>query len=129
MSDAEPKRTTEEVFRDHLELARQGQVALDIERNFAGDCALLTSFGTFYGHAGVRAAADLLDRQLGQAAYTYKTELCHGEVAFLEWSAETDRALVPDGADSFLIRHGRIQVMTIHYTVHPKSTAEHPSHH
>jgi hypothetical protein len=38
-------------------------------------------------------------------------------MAFLEWSATSEQARVEDGADSFLIRHGRILMMTIHYTV------------
>jgi hypothetical protein len=110
-------RSTDEVFQDHLELAQQGNVEGDIARNFAPDCVLLTSYGVFRGHAGVRAAAALLDEQIGRTRYTYRTRLSHGEVAFLEWSAETERAIVDDGADSYWIRDGRIQVMTIHYTV------------
>lgn len=110
-------RTTEEVFLDHLALAQEGDVTTDIERNFDSNCVLLTTYGTFYGHDGVRKASALLERQIGRAEYTYKTKIWHGEMAFLEWAAETDRAAIPDGADSFLIRHGRVQAMTIHYTV------------
>jgi hypothetical protein len=112
-------RTTEEVFLDHLELAQQGDFDTDIERNFASECVLLTSYGTFHGHAGVREAAELLDQQIGRTTYTYRSRTWHGETAFLEWTAKTDRATVPDGADSFLIRDGKIQTMTIHYTVQP----------
>ena len=112
-------RSTEEVFRDHLALARAGDVEADISRNFAPECVLLTSFGTFRGHEGVRAAARLLAAQLGPAAYEYRTIVWSGDVAFLEWTAATERARVPDGADSFLIQAGRIRAMTIHYSVHP----------
>lgn len=112
-------RSTEEVFQDHLALAQAGDVETDLARNFAPDCVLLTSYGTFHGHRGVRDAAQLLAEQLGPASYEYHTTVCSGEVAFLEWTATTERATVPDGADSFLIQEGLIQAMTIHYSVHP----------
>jgi len=114
-------RSTEDVFLDHLARARRGDVEGDIQRNFSPDCVLLTTYGTFRGHEGVRAAARLLERQLGPGArYEYRTRVWDGEVAFLEWTADTERATVPDGADSFVIRDGRISAMTIHYTVQLK---------
>jgi len=66
----------------------------------------------------VRHLARLLAEQLGCAAYTFRTKLVAGEVAFLEWGACCPAAAVEDGADSFIIRDGRIVVQTIHYTVH-----------
>ncbi|MGH9458520.1 MAG: nuclear transport factor 2 family protein [Thermoanaerobaculia bacterium] len=110
-------RTTEEVFLDHLDLAQRGDVETDIERNFAPDCVLLTTYGTFRGHDGIRDAARLLHDQVGESTWSYHTKVWHGEVAFLEWTAETEKARIPDGADSFLIRDGLVRVMTIHYTV------------
>lgn len=122
MSDVTERSTTErstmEVLEDHLTLAQHGDVASDIVRNFAHDCVLLTSYGVFRGHEGVRAAAELLDEQVGRTRYIYRTQLWHRELAFLEWTADTERAWIDDGADSYWIRDGRIQVMTIHYTVH-----------
>ena len=110
-------RTTVEVFDDHLERAELGDIEGDIARNFALDCVLLTSYGRFDGHSGVRQAAALLARQVPEAKYRYKQRTVHGEVAFLEWTASGQGARVRDGADSFLIRADRIRVMTIHYTV------------
>lgn len=117
------QRSTEQVFLDHLARAQKGDVEGDIQHNFAPTCVLLTTYGTFRGHEGVREAAALLERQLGPATYTYKKQVWEGELAFLEWTADTARASVPDGADSFLIRDGRIVAMTIHYTVNEKATA------
>lgn len=113
-------RSTQDVFEDHLGLADAQDVATDIARNFAADCVLLTGYGVFRGHAGVREAAALLQRQLPDARFTYRTRMHEGEIAFLEWEAEATTASVHDGADSFLIRDGRIVAMTIHYTVRPK---------
>ena len=112
-------RSTEEVFNDHLELAGIGDMDTDVSHNFAHDCVLLTSIGVFRGHKGVYEAADLLRQELPNARYEYRTRLVHDEMAFLQWTAVAEGARVDDGADSFLIRDGLIQVMTFHYTVIP----------
>lgn len=113
-------RTTSEVLRDHLELAQRGDLDADIVRNFDPECVLLTTYGTFRGHAGVREAAELLARQMGEGGYRYLKQCWHEELAFLEWSADTPQASIPDGADSYWIRDGRIRAMTIHYSVNAK---------
>lgn len=113
-------RSTVEVFEDHLARAQRGDVEGDIAHNFAPDCVLLTSFGGFEGHDGVRTAARLLEEQVPEAKYLYTQRATHGEIAFLEWTAVGRSAVVGDGADTFLIRDDRIRVMTIHYTVEPE---------
>jgi hypothetical protein len=113
-------RTTAEVFTDHLDRADRGDLRGDIEANFAPDCVLMTSYGRFEGRDGVRAAADLLERQVPGAVYEYTQRSVHEDIAFLEWRAVGRDSVVQDGADSFLIRDGRIRVMTIHYTVEPR---------
>lgn len=115
-----PQRSTAEIFEDHLALAQAGRVEDDLARNFAPDCVLLTTYGVFRGHDGVRDAARLLDQQIGRTRYEYRTRLTHDELAFLEWSASGERARIVDGADSYWIHDGRIRVMTIHYTVHAR---------
>ncbi len=112
-------RTVREVFEDHLRCRRRHAVEEDIARNYAEDVVLLTAQGALRGHDGVRHAASLLLEQLPGATYDYRTRLVEGEVAFLEWAARAEGARVEDGADSFLIRGGRILVQTIHYTVNP----------
>jgi hypothetical protein len=112
-------RDTKAVFDDHLDRADRRDLYGDIETNFAPDCVLLTSYGRFEGHVGVRAAADLLDRQVPEAAYEYTQRSVHEDIAFLEWRATGRGACVRDGADSFLVTDGRIRIMTIHYTVEP----------
>lgn len=113
-------RAARDVFLDHLECAQRGDIAADIERNFSATCTLLTSYGVFRGHDGVRKAAALLDQQIGRTKYEYRTQMTDGEVAFLEWTAESSSARIDDGSDSYLIRNGRIEAMTIHYTVQSK---------
>src|SRR5437016_10554376 len=111
------QRSTRKVFDDHLRHRRKREVEVDLSRNFAEDVVLLTSFGLFRGHEGVRRSAQLLHEQLPCARYQYRTKLVDGEMAFLEWTARCPTARVEDGADSFLIRKGRIVAQTIHYTI------------
>lgn len=110
-------RDTRQVFEEHLAHADHGRIEQDINENFADDCVLLTSYGRFEGRDGVREAARLLAQQLPNPAFHYTQKSVAGEIAFLEWTGEGDGAQVKDGADSFLVRDGRIRIMTIHYTV------------
>jgi hypothetical protein len=110
-------RTTEEVFRDHLALRKAGDVECDIERNYAMDVVLIAAFGTYEGHEGIRRCAKRLTESIGDTTFTYTTCRVHGEIAFLEWHADSSAARVTDGVDTFLIRNGRIRIKTVHYTV------------
>jgi hypothetical protein len=112
-------RTAKEVLDDHLALAAAGEWRTDLERNVADDIVVLTGFGAFEGRDQVRVLAELLDAQLPDARFEYTTVLVRGEVGYLEWTADATGARVRDGADSFVIREGRIVAQTIHYTVEP----------
>lgn len=112
-------RSPQEVFDDHLALAAEGDWSQDLDRNVADDVVVLTGFGVFEGRDQVRVLAELLDAQLPGAKFEYTTKVLRGEVAFLEWTADAEGARVRDGADSFVIRDGRIVAQTLHYTVEP----------
>src|SRR5690349_15862985 len=63
MSGSRP-RSSRHVFEDHLRRRRDGDLEGDIAHNYAKDVVLLTGFGLFRGHAGVRRAAQILHEQL-----------------------------------------------------------------
>lgn len=111
-------RSAREVLDDHLRLAAEGEIETDLERNFSNDVVLLTGYGVFRGIEGVRKKARLLDEQMPGGRWTYHNVMVEGELGFLEWTGEAESgAHIEDGADSYLIRDGRIRAMTIHYTV------------
>lgn len=58
------KRSAEEVFEEHLKLAIERDMEAELSRNNAEDIVLLTNFGVFHGHQGVREAAELLEKEL-----------------------------------------------------------------
>jgi hypothetical protein len=110
-------RSAVEVFNDHLWQGKHGSVEQDLPRNFAEDVVMLTGRGVYHGYDGMRYLAQLLREELPNARFEYITVQLEGEVGFLEWTAQADGAYVEDGADSFVIRDGRIVAQTIHYTV------------
>lgn len=110
-------RSAEEVFNDHLRESQDGSVEDDLARNYADDLVVLTGRGLYRGHDGLRQLAQRLREELPNVQFEYRTRLVAGEMAFLEWTARGEHAVVEDGADSYLIRDGRIVAQTIHYTV------------
>lgn len=117
-------RTAKEVLEDHLNLSKNGTIEEDLKRNYAEDVLLLTSHGTFTGHEGLKRLMENLNKELPVASFAYKNFLVEGEVGFLEWSGDARDTKVEDGADSYVLRNGRIVAQTIHYTVSRKSGAK-----
>lgn len=109
-------RTTTEVIHDHLNSRLAADVEADLS-NYDHDIVMLTGSGIYRGHDGVRACAAELDRLLGSAVFVYRHTLIDGDFGYLEWTAEADDRQVGDGADSFVVRDGRIVMQTVHYTV------------
>ena len=120
MVDDLRRRSTAEVFEDHLRLAGEDQFERDFERNVSPDIVILERHGIFRRREDARELARLLEEELPKAPYVYTNRLVAGRVAFLEWTAEAERARVCDGADSFVIEDGWIVAQTIHYTVEQK---------
>jgi hypothetical protein len=116
MSSAE--RSTRDVFESHLRLRLQQKLEEDLALNYAPDVVQLTATsGIRRGHDGVRSGARELARELPGARFEYVLCEVEGEIAFLVWNAESDRGSVLAGADTFLIRGGKIQVQTIQFRV------------
>ncbi|TXD34271.1 nuclear transport factor 2 family protein [Lujinxingia vulgaris] len=113
-------RSAREVLDDHLDLARSWDFETDLERNFAPDIVLMTTYGIFRGVEGLREKVRLLQKQLPDGQWTYHRIMVERHLGFLEWSGVgKNGARVEDGADSYLIEDGKIRAMTIHYTVIP----------
>jgi hypothetical protein len=117
------KRTTEEVFLDHLELRKLGKLEDDIKRNYDEHVLIVSNVGTFYGHDGVRHSAHLLRLLLPTLKYKFDTLLIQGQVAFEEWEAEASKVEVHHGIDAFVISNGKIKIQTIWYECQPRKKA------
>lgn len=117
--DVRKKRSAQEVLKSHLDLRKQGKTEEDIEQNYDKKCIILSSYGVFRRHSGVKKSARLLSKHIPDAEFTFQNILCDEETALLEWTArsKTTTASIKDGADSFVIRNGLIVAQTIHYSV------------
>jgi len=111
------ERDPEEVFEDHLKLANIGAFEEDLARNYTEDIVLLTNYGDFHGHEGVREAAKLLQNQLPEGKYNYVLKRCHENICFLHWTGNSKKSFIEDGADSFHVDNGKIKIQTIYYSV------------
>ena len=110
-------RSAREVFEDHLALAQARRFEEDIARNFADDCIVMAKGKVQHGHDALRDLARQLAGELPTAKFDYVTKAVDRDVCFLEWTAEDASTAVHDGADSFVVRGGKIIAQTIHYTV------------
>jgi hypothetical protein len=108
-----------DVLDDHLRKRKDGLFEEDLAENYSPDIVMLIAAGVFRGHDGVRELGRRLHDELPDCRFAYTTRLVEGEIGFLEWRAQSAHSHVDDGADSYLIRDGRIVVQTIHYTVKP----------
>lgn len=114
MADA---RSTEEVFEDHLRLRAEGKLEEDLARNYDHQVVLLTSNSKMSGHDALRVSAQRLREQLPGAHFSYHVRQVQGAYALLIWSAKSSRFDAVEGADSFVIKNGKIAFQSIHYTL------------
>jgi len=110
-------RSFREVFEDHLRLSEMGDFETDLRRNFSIDIIVLMENKVYRGHKDVRGLAKRLLRELPNGKYQNSMILLDEEIGMLEWKAQSDKAEVLDGVDSYLFRDGKIIAQTIHYTV------------
>lgn len=109
-------RPTEDVLSDHLRSRQAGDLEGDLARNYDPRVVLLSAEGVHRGHDGVRTLAGVLHSYVPAGRYDYGQILCEGDVGLLQWTAESDEVEVHDGADSYVVRDGRIVAQTIHYS-------------
>lgn len=110
-------RTTQEVFEDHLKCRLKGDAIGDAWRNYDARVLLLSSRGVFEGRKGVLSSAEILDRDLKNGTFEFNTVRIKNDYVFLEWTGTSEGTFINDGADSFVIKNGKIVFQSIHYTV------------
>ena len=103
---------TEKVLLHHLESVESGIDA--ILADYADDAVLLTAKGALHGHSQIRPVFEWLIANVFTPASTFTMvkQLVEGEVAYIVWSAESERYRVPFATDTYLIRNGKIVIQT-----------------
>jgi uncharacterized membrane protein YcaP (DUF421 family) len=112
-------RSTTAVLERHLELRRAGELERDLAENYTADVVLLSAEGVHRGRAGVRHLATILRTYAPEGHYRYDEVLVDGEHGLLQWTADGRHLDIHDGADSYVVRAGRIVAQTIHYSTRP----------
>ncbi len=115
------QRIAQQVLDDHLAVSFNGTVEEDLEPNSAEDVTVVSNWGVEHGLDGMRRMAELLRSQLPDCTLAYRLRIVAGEVAMLEWRADSPAGSVRDGVDSYVVRNGRIQAQTLHSTLTPGS--------
>ncbi|GHO87573.1 nuclear transport factor 2 family protein [Dictyobacter formicarum] len=113
------KRTPEKVFTHHTQAL--GAEDLDATMmDYAAAATFISPSGVLRGKDAIRQFfADLL-QELPKAPWGVKT-MYADNVLFLEWTADSARASVSDGVETFLFENGLITLQTVHNAIVPKA--------
>jgi predicted SnoaL-like aldol condensation-catalyzing enzyme len=112
------KRTPQEVFGHHA----QTLMAEDLDgilADYTDTSYLVSPSGVLRGKNAIRGFFTDLLRSLPQAKWDVKTTYVE-DILFLEWTADSSRASVSDGVDTFIFKDGMIQIQTVRDTIVPK---------
>jgi hypothetical protein len=111
-------RSTEQVLKDHLDRRCSGDVEGDLQANYADDLVVLCKDGVFRGKDAIRTTARILEQNLPDASFRYDMLRIVDEFGLLSWSGTgSDGSRTCHGADSYVVRSGRIVAQTIHFEV------------
>ncbi len=113
------KRTPEEVFTHHAQALGAEDLDATI-MDYADTAVLISPSGVLRGKDAIRGFFADVFRALPQAKWGVKTTYVEN-ILFLEWTADSARASVSDGVDTFIFKDGLIQVQTVRATIVPKA--------
>ncbi|HEU5347267.1 MAG TPA: nuclear transport factor 2 family protein [Ktedonobacterales bacterium] len=113
------RRTPEEVFQHHVQALGAEDVAA-IVTDYTETAHIISPEGVVQGKAAIGDYFTDLIRTVPRAQWSVKTTFVDN-ILFLEWTADSDRARVSDGVDTFIFENGLIQTQTVRFTAVPKS--------
>lgn len=114
-------RTTRQVLEDHLRRRAEGRLREDLDEDYAEDVVLLCEHKPLVGRDAVRESAARLQLQMPGGQFEFISLHVHGEYAFLRWRGESRDVRLENGADTFVVRGGRIVMQSVYYTVCEKA--------
>jgi ketosteroid isomerase-like protein len=109
-------RTPQEIFEHHAGALIAGDID-EIVADYTDDAVFITPSGIRHGKDGVREGFLALLTDLPDAKWDVPTQIFHGDVLFIEWSAVSDAKQVSDGIDTFVFSDDGIRVQTVRYTL------------
>lgn len=114
------RRTPEQIFTHHA----QALGAEDLDGtvlDYAEDACIITPDGVMRGKDAARNFFAGVFHAIPKAQWTLKTTTYVENVLFLEWAADSTKASVSDGVDTFIFKDGLIHIQTVRCTIVPKA--------
>jgi predicted SnoaL-like aldol condensation-catalyzing enzyme len=109
------RRTPEEIFTHHA----QALGAEDLDAtvlDYADNATLITPDSVLHGKEPIRQFFAGVFQALPQAQWGVRTTYVDN-LLFLLWTADSTRASVSDGVDTFIFKDGLIQYQTVYCTI------------
>ncbi len=106
----------EETFIRHAAALRTEQLD-DLVATFHDDATVIANKNVYRGFDGVRQVFVQLLSEVPQAQWEVD-RIWADDVLYIEWKARSAAAYIDDGIDTLIFRDGKIQVQTIHYSLH-----------
>jgi uncharacterized protein (TIGR02246 family) len=108
------KRTPQQIFEHHGQaLGAEDPEAVVLD--YTDDAYVVTAAAVLQGKEAIRNFFVNLLQELPKAQWDLNTTFVD-DVLYLEWSADSARASVSDGVDTFIFKDGHIRLQTVHYT-------------
>ncbi len=112
-------RSTQQVFRDHMSALGRGDLPA-LMADYAEDAALITMDTVYEGKGAIQGYFVGAFTAFPGMRITGTGERVRGDVVLCTWTAEAEKAKIPVGVDTFIIREDKIRLQTCWYTVVPK---------
>ncbi len=112
------QRTPQQVFEHHVQTLGAEDVD-GILLDYTDTARVVMPAGVAQGKDAIRKVFTDLIAAVPKAKWDVKMTFT-GDILFLEWTADSARASVSDGVDTFIFKNGMIEVQTVRYTVVPK---------
>lgn len=116
------KLTTAEVFKARMEALKAGNIDLAF-CYYDEKAVIVMPNAVVRGREQAKKAFVQFGSAFGGAIPQPTSLTIEGEYALATFSLQTPTASIPDGADTFVIRAGRIQAQVVHANVVPASPA------
>ena len=91
-----------------------------IVADYAEDAVFVTRDGVLRGKDGIREAFTRLLGEIPQATWDIQSTVYEGDLMLLHWAADSAKASVDDGVDTFVFRDGLVVAQTVNATYTPK---------
>ena len=105
--------TTEKVLAHHLESFGKGDVD-EIMADYTDESVLYTPDGPLKGLAEIRPLFEKLTGEILPLGTDFKMlqQQIKDDVAYIAWTAESEKYKFPIGTDTFIIKNGKILIQT-----------------